>query len=127
MVEIPELARNLLGRPILCNLATTRPDGAPQVNPMWFIWDGEFVWFTHTSYRQKYKNIAHEPRVSISLIDPDNQYRYVEIRGVVDHIDPDPEAKLYQRLSEWYDGTPVTPEDAPQRVAIAIRPTKVIG
>jgi len=127
MVEIPERARELLARPILVNLATTRPDGAPQVNPMWFIWDGEFIWFTHTSYRQKYKNIAHEPRVAISFLDPDSRYGYTEIRGVVDHIDPDPEAKLYQRLSEWYDGTPVTPADAEKRVAVAVRPTKVFS
>ena len=127
MVEIPERARELLARPILVNLATTRPDGAPQVNPMWFIWDGEFIWFTHTSYRQKYKNIAHEPRVAISFLDPDNKYGYTEIRGVVDHIDADPDAKLYQRLSEWYDGTPVTPTDAEKRVAVAVRPTKVFS
>jgi PPOX class probable F420-dependent enzyme len=124
MVEIPERARELLGRPILCNLATTRPDGAPQVNPMWFIWDGEFIWFTHTNFRQKFKNIAHEPRVSISILDPDDKYGYAEIRGVVDHIDPDPEAKLYQRLSEWYEGSSATPDDAAQRVAIAVRVTK---
>ena len=127
MVEIPERARELLAEPILVNLATTRPDGSPQVNPMWFVWDGEFVWFTHTSYRQKFKNLTHEPRVSISILDPEDKYGYVEIRGVVDHIDPDPEAKLYQRLSEWYDGTPVTPADAAQRVAIAVRPTKFSG
>ena len=127
MVEIPERARELLGQPILVNLATTRPDGAPQVNPMWFIWDGEYIWFTHTNYRQKYKNIAHEPRVSISILDPDDLYGYVEIRGVVDHIDADPEAKLYQRLSEWYKGKSETPDDAPQRVAVAVRPTKFIG
>ena len=127
MVDIPERARELLGRPILVNLATTRPDGAPQVNPMWFVWDGEFIWFTHTNYRHKYKNIAHEPRVSISLLDPEEKYGYVEVRGVVDHIDPDPEAKLYQRLSEWYDGKPITPPDAPQRVAVAVRPTKFVG
>jgi PPOX class probable F420-dependent enzyme len=126
MVEIPERARELLALPILVNLATTRPDGAPQVNPMWFIWDGELIWFTHTSFRQKYKNIAHEPRVSISILDPDDFYGYVEIRGVVDHIDPDPEAKLYQRLSEWYKGTPETPNDAAKRVAIAVRPTKFV-
>jgi PPOX class probable F420-dependent enzyme len=124
MTEIPERASELLSRPILVNLATVRPDGAPQVNPMWFIWDGGFIWFTHTSYRQKYKNMAHEPRVSISFLDPDDKYGYLEVRGVVDHIDLDPEAKLYQRLSEWYDGTPVTPDDAAKRVAIAVRPTK---
>ena len=123
MVEIPERARELLGRPLLANLATTRPDGAPQVNPMWFIWDGEFIWFTHTSFRQKYKNLAQEPRVSISILDPDSFYDYVEIRGVVDHIDEDPEGKLYQRLSQWYKGTAETPDDAAKRVAIAILPT----
>jgi PPOX class probable F420-dependent enzyme len=125
MVEIPDRARELLQQPVIVNLATTRPDGAPQVNPMWFVWDGEFLWFTHTNYRQKYKNIAHEPRVSISIVDPENVYSYVEIRGIVDHIDPDPEAKLYQRLSELYLGELVTPPDAEQRVAVAVRPTRV--
>jgi PPOX class probable F420-dependent enzyme len=124
MAEIPDRVRELLERPVFVHLGTTRPDGAPQVNPMWFVWDGEFIWFTHTTYRQKYKNLAHEPRVSISLLDPDRAYGYVEIRGVVDHIDADPEGRLYQRLSERYDGTPVTPPDAEQRVAIAVRPTK---
>jgi PPOX class probable F420-dependent enzyme len=127
MTVIPETVLDLLERPLYASLGTTRPDGAPQVNPMWFVWDGEFIWFTHTSYRQKYKNIAHEPRVSVSIFDPDQPYRYVEIRGVVDHIDLDPEAKLYQRLSERYQGTPVTPPDAPQRVAIAVKPTWARG
>jgi PPOX class probable F420-dependent enzyme len=125
MVEIPELALELLGRPLACNLATTRPDGAPQVSPMWFLWDGEFIWFTNTTYRQKYRNIAHEPRVSVSIFNPDDIYSYTEIRGVVDHIDPDPEGKLYQRLATLYKGKPETPGDAAQRVAVAVRPTKV--
>lgn len=127
MVEISERVRELLEQPVLVNLGTVRPDGAPQVNPMWFVWDGELIWFTHTTYRQKYKNIAHEPRVSISILDPENEYGYVEIRGVVDHIDPDPEAKLFQRLSERYDGTATTPADAAQRVAVAVRPTRILG
>lgn len=124
MAEIPDAVRDLVERPLFASLGTTRPDGSPQVNPMWFVWDGEFVWFTHTTYRQKYKNIAHDPRVSVLILDPDDAMRYVEIRGVVDHIDLDPEAKLYQRLSERYTGTPVTPDDAPDRVAIAVKPTR---
>jgi PPOX class probable F420-dependent enzyme len=127
MVEIPEGVRDLLERPLYASLATTRPDGAPQSNPMWFVWDGQYLWFTHTTRRQKYRNIAHEPRVSVSIFDPDQPNRYTEIRGVVDHIDPDPEAKLYQRLSERYDGTAVTPSDAEYRVAIAVVPTSVHG
>jgi len=125
-VEISDKARAVLEQPVLCNLATIRPDGAPQVNPMWFKWDGEFLWFTHTNFRQKFKNIAHDPRVAISIIDPDNRYDYVEVRGVVEHIEDDPEATMYQQLSEWYDGTPITPKDAKDRVKIGVRPTKVL-
>ena len=125
MAEIPDSARDLLERPLLASLGTTRPDGAPQVNPMWFVWDGEHIWFTHTNKRQKYKNIESEPRVSISIFDAEQPYRYIEVRGVVDHIDADPEAKLYQRLSERYQGTAVTPDDKADRVAIAVKPTGV--
>lgn len=123
MVEIPEGVRRLLEQPVLVTLGTVRPDGAPQVNPMWFVWDGEFIWFTHTTARQKYRNFAHEARVSIAILDPERKYGYVEVRGVVDHIDPDPGAELYQRLSEHYDGKPVVPGDAADRVAVAVRPT----
>jgi PPOX class probable F420-dependent enzyme len=125
-LEISDKARALLEKPVLVNLATVRPDGAPQVNPMWFKWDGELLWFTHTNYRQKYKNIAHEPRVSIAFLDPDNVYGYMEVRGVVEVIEDDPEATMYQVLSEWYDGTPVTPKDAKDRVKIGVRPTKIV-
>ncbi|NUR30797.1 MAG: PPOX class F420-dependent oxidoreductase [Catenulispora sp.] len=125
-LEISDKARALLEKPVLVNLATVRPDGAPQVNPMWFKWDGEFLWFTHTSYRQKYKNIAHEPRVSIAFLDPENLYGYMEVRGVVEKIEDDPEATMYQVLSEWYDGTAVVPKDAKDRVRIGVRPTKIV-
>ncbi|WP_433662060.1 PPOX class F420-dependent oxidoreductase [Nocardia sp. CA-128927] len=126
-IEIPEKVRDLLVRPVYASLGTTRPDGAPQVNPMWFMWDGEFIWFTHTNYRQKFKNLAHEPRVSISIYDPDNPYRYIEVRGVLDHIDDDPKGELYSSLSERYGNGPVVPPDAKDRVAIAILPTGITG
>ncbi len=125
MVQISDSVDALLRQPVFVQLGTVRPDGQPQVNPMWFVWDGEFIWFTHTSFRQKYKNVQHEPRVSIAFLDPASPYGYVEVRGVVERIDPDPEALLYQRLSEHYNGTAVVPEDAKDRVAIAVRPTKV--
>nr|WP_216903307.1 PPOX class F420-dependent oxidoreductase [Nocardia alni] len=127
MVEIPDKARDLLERPIFASLGTTRPDGAPQVNPMWFVWDGEFIWFTHTNFRQKFKNLEAEPRVSISIFDPDKPYRYIEVRGVLDHITPDPEGSLYASLSQRYGGNPIVPPDAKDRVKIAIRPTGVSG
>lgn len=126
-LEISDKARALLEKPVLVDLATVRPDGAPQVNPMWFKWDGELLWFTHTTYRQKYKNIAHEPRVAISIMDPDDGYAYLEIRGVVEKIEADPEALMFQTLSQWYDGKAVVPADAKDRVKIGVRPTKLSG
>ena len=90
MVAIPDGYESLLERPVYGHLATVRPDGRPQVNPMWFDWDGELLRFTHTTKRQKYRNIAANPNVAMSVIDPDNPYRYLEVRGVVEEIVPDP-------------------------------------
>lgn len=124
MVAIPAGYEDLLERPLYGHLATTRPDGTVQVNPMWFDWDGERLLFTHTTKRQKYRNITAHPEVAMSIADPDNPYKYLEVRGVVDEISPDPEAKFYLHLNDRYDG-PLTerPADAPDRVVIAVRPT----
>jgi PPOX class probable F420-dependent enzyme len=116
---------DLLERPLFADLATIREDGTPQVNPMWYAWDGEFIKFTHTNYRKKFKNITANPAVALSIIDQANPYRYVEIRGVVDHIDPDPTGAFYVELAKRYDapfGTDA-PKDAADRVIIYVRPT----
>ena len=126
---IPDDVRDLLERPLFANLATVREDGAPQVNPMWFGWDGEFVRFTHTKSRRKFRNIAKNPAVAISIIDPDNPYRYVEVRGVVERVDPDPTGAFYVELARRYSrpGGAATPPDAADRVILVVRPTAVGG
>jgi len=124
---VPREVRDLLERPIFANLATVREDGTPQVNPMWFAWDGEFIRFTHTSFRRKFRNIKANPAVAISIVDPENPYRYVEVRGVVERIDPDPTGAFFVELNERYDGPfgPDDPTDAADRVIFVIRPTAV--
>ena len=86
MVAIPTGYNDLLERPLYGHLATTRPDGAVQVSPMWFDWDGELLRFAHTTKRQKYRNVQSSPRVAMSISDPDNPYRYLEVRGDVERI-----------------------------------------
>ena len=126
MVAIPPGYEDLLERPLYGHLATTRPDGTVQVNPMWFDWDGERLRFTHTTKRQKYRNITAHPEVAISIADPDNPYKYLEVRGVVDEITPDPEGAFYMHLNDHYDGPfSEPPADSPDRVVIAVRPTAV--
>jgi len=124
---IPDDSRDLLERPLLANLATVREDGSPQVNPMWFAWDGEFIRFTHTNFRRKFRNITANPAVSISIVDPENPYRYIEVRGTVERIDPDPTGAFFVQLAERYQapfGT-AAPADAPNRVIFVVRPTAV--
>jgi PPOX class probable F420-dependent enzyme len=124
MVAIPDGYESLLERPLYGHLATTRPDGRAQVNPMWFDWDGEKLFFTHTTKRQKYRNITANPNVAMSISDPDNPYRYLEIRGVVEEVVPDPTGKFYLHLIDRYSGplTEAGPDKA-DRVILVVRPT----
>jgi PPOX class probable F420-dependent enzyme len=124
MTDIPQGYESLLERPLYGHLATVRPDGTPQVNPMWFAWDGEVLRFTHTTKRQKYRNIDANPAVTMSISDPENPYRYLEVRGVVEAIEPDPTGAFYLQLNNRYSG-PLTepPADKADRVILVVRPT----
>jgi PPOX class probable F420-dependent enzyme len=123
---IPAEYEDLLTRSLFGHLATVRPDGTPQANPMWFSWDGKFLRFTNTTTRQKYRNVTAEPRIAMSVNDPDKPYRYLEVRGTVERIDPDPGATFFGELANRYglelDGPP---GDAAHRVVIVVRPEAV--
>lgn len=115
---------DLLTRPLVAHLATVRPDGSPQVNPVWFRWDGTYLWLTMTSTRQRYRNMSAHPSVAVSIVDPDDPYRYLEVRGHIERMDADPEATEFLRLARRYGlAIDATPQDAPQRLAVTIRPT----
>ena len=122
---IPDSYRDLLERPLYGHLATVRPDGTAQVNPMWFAFDGQHLRFTHTSKRQKFRNLAANPSAAMSVADPDRPYRCLEVRGVLDRVEPDPEGRFYQELSTRYGGDGKAPADAADRVILYIRPTAV--
>ncbi len=123
---IPAEYADLLTRPLFGHLATVRPDGTPQANPMWFSWDGTHLRFTNTTRRQKYHNVTAEPRIAMSVNDPDRPYRYLEVRGRVERIEPDPEAAFFAELAKRYglelDGPP---GDAADRVVFVVRPEAV--
>lgn len=124
MSLIPDDLLDLLERPLYGHLATIRPDNTAQANPMWFAWDGEFLKFTNTSKRQKYRNIAHNPSVAMSVTDPDRPVRYLEVRGIVERIEPDPQGQFYVELATRYGvPSPKAPKDAPHRVVYYVRPT----
>jgi PPOX class probable F420-dependent enzyme len=119
---IPSGYLDLLERPLFASLATTGPKGQPQVNPMWFEWDGERIRFTHTSQRQKYRNLLRDPRAAVSIYDPERPYRYLELRGVVEEIEPDPEGRMYERLAARYGIEVGSLPDRQYRVILIFRP-----
>lgn len=101
---ILEEFRDLLDRPIVAALATTGPDGQPQVTPVWCGYDGDHVIINATADRQKHHNMVARPAVTLLLVDPDNQFRYLEIRGVVEEITAEGGGKSMDELSLLYTG-----------------------
>jgi PPOX class probable F420-dependent enzyme len=124
---LPESHRDLLERPLFAHLATVRPDGSPQSSVMWFDWDGSRLRFTHTKSRQKFANLEHEPRVAVSVLDPDDGYRFIEVRGTVSKIEDDDEtASFYKSLQHRY-GMDYEVTDADVRVIITVEPQTFVA
>ncbi|MCH1881529.1 PPOX class F420-dependent oxidoreductase [Agrococcus sp. ARC_14] len=128
MATIPEQYRYLLEQPLFAHLATLRPDGTPQVNPMWFGYDGEHLLFTHTNTRQKFKNLQANPAMAVSMTDPEKPYLYVEVRGHLAEVIDDPTGAYYVELQQRYGSTSATPPpDAASRVILKMAVDKVSG
>jgi PPOX class probable F420-dependent enzyme len=125
-IEPPASHNDLLERPLYAHLATLRPDGSPQSSVMWFAWDGQRARFSHTSTRQKYRNLLADGRVSFHIQDPDNGYRTLEVRGRVESIDPDADAAFYRTLQQRY-GLEHPVFDADVRVVIVVEPTSFVA
>ena len=64
-------------------LATTMDDGTPQVTPVWFDLEGETIRINTARGRVKDINMSHRPAVALAIMDPDNPYRYIQVRGTV--------------------------------------------
>lgn len=125
---IPESHKDLLESTALADVATIGPDGAPQVNPVWFGWDGAQLTFSQTTNRQKYRNLHKDNRISLSIVDPINPYRYMEIRGkVVEFID-DPEKAFIDSMAKKYLGQEKYPWGTPeeQRVVVVVEPERAL-
>jgi PPOX class probable F420-dependent enzyme len=121
---IPESHADLLEQPVLAHVATVGPHGEPQNNPVWFGWDGENVLFSQTTQRQKYRNVQDEPRVALSIVDASNPFRYLEIRGTIERIDPDPGNAFINSMAKKYMGEDIYPWHRPgdERVVLVVRP-----
>ncbi len=129
-VEIHADYLRLLVEPNFGMLGTVLPSDAPQVNPMWFEYDPETntVRFTHTTYRQKYRNLQRNPAMSLAIFHPDDPESYLEVRGKLIETIPDPTGAFYVHLQNRY-GNPSDrpPRDKEDRVILVMSITKAIA
>lgn len=124
---IPAEYAPLLEQPNYGHLGTIRPDDTVQVNPMWFLWerDTDTIRFTHTTKRAKYRNLQHNPSMSLSVIDPENPFRYIEVRGTLVAVEPDPTGAFYVVLGKRYGNPGQTPPpDSADRVVLVMQVEK---
>ena len=126
MTEIPESHVDLIGAPHLAHLATTNKDGSPQVSPIWLLRDGDSIIFSTTEERRKTKNMRRTPTIALSIVDPANPFRYMELRGPVT-IESDPDKKLPPRLYKLYVGAGEFPGDSETRVVVRFTPTHIVA
>jgi PPOX class probable F420-dependent enzyme len=83
MAEIPAAFRDLTEKKAFANLATLMPDGSPQVTPVWFDVANGRVRVNTAKGRVKARNMQDGSHVALAILDPDNPYRYMQIRGRV--------------------------------------------
>ena len=125
--DIPQAYLDLFKKPAFASLATLNPDGSPQVTPVWADFDGTHVLVNTARGRVKHRNLEREPRVAISIFDPDNPYRYVGIQGRVTEMTENGADAHIDKMAKKYLNKDTYPFRQPGevRVLVKIRPEKV--
>lgn len=129
-VVLDQETRTFLEAPHPAVLATVSSRGMPQATPVWFVVDGDHILINTSRGRVKLRNLQRHPHLALTVVDPQNMYRYVQIQGRVVRIDREAGARDIDRLSQRYMGRPYSymggdrPED---RVSLLIEPLSVSG
>jgi PPOX class probable F420-dependent enzyme len=116
--------KKLIDRPNFAHLATLMPDGSPLSTPVWIGREGDHIVICTGENSLKGKNTRHDPRVALSIIDFDDPYAEVQIRGRVIERRPDPELKILDPISHKYVGKPFPMRGPEGRVALIVEVDK---
>lgn len=98
---VPESFHAVLNSKAVALVGTLSSSGAPQVSPVWYIWDGDRIRFQVGVTYLKYKNLQRDPRISIAIVDPENFGRYIEFRGQAT-ISTEPDDAFITALARKY-------------------------
>ena len=87
MAAIPDKYLDLLTqKKAFADLATLMADGTPQVTPVWFDYTGGVIRVNSAKGRTKVRNMKEGAPVALSIVDPENPYRYLQVRGKVTRV-----------------------------------------
>lgn len=123
---IPSEYLDLFQKKAFGSLATLMPDGSPQVTPVWVDYDGTYVIVNSARGRQKDKNMGRGAKVALAILDPDNPYRYLEVRGTVSDVTEQGADAHIDKMAKKYLGKDQYPFRRPDetRLIFKIEPTK---
>jgi PPOX class probable F420-dependent enzyme len=118
----------LLAEPQLAHVATVEPDGSPHVTPVWVDTDGEHIIFNTAKGRVKYENIRRNPEVAVSVVDKENDFRTLWVKGTAELVDEGADAHI-DRMAKKYLGQDTYPfrRAGEERVIVRIRPSQKLG
>jgi PPOX class probable F420-dependent enzyme len=124
---IPDSHKDLLQKKAFANVATVNADGSPQVTPVWFDAEGDQIRINTARGRVKDKNLRRNPVVALTVVDPDNPYRYVQIKGRVTEVTENGADAHIDALAKKYTGADKYGNRRPGevRVIFKIRPERV--
>lgn len=128
-MDLTETALRLLRAPSTCYIATTMPDGSPQLTQVWVDTDGANVVINTVAGFQKLRNVERDPRVSVAVADPADANLYLQIRGRVVETTTDGARDHIDALSRKYTGHDYEPYGGreQQRVLVRIAPDRISG
>jgi PPOX class probable F420-dependent enzyme len=126
MTDIPAEYQDLMHKKAFATVATVMPDGSPQATPVWFDYTDGKVRVNTAKGRTKSRTMKPGAKVAVAIMDPDNPYRYVQVRGTVARATQDGADAHIDALSQRYLGKPYPyRQPGETRITIEITPESV--
>ena len=130
MEPVPDPFLDLFERKSFAHFATVMPDGTPHVTPVWVDYDetADRVLINTMQGRQKERNVQRNPKVGLSITDPDDPYRYVSVRGEAETVTQEGAVDHINELAHRYmdQDYPNLDDESGPRVVVRIRPDRVV-
>lgn len=121
LIELSAEIQQLLQKRVICFFATIMPDGSPQMTQTWIDTDGKYILINSVEGHQKVRNVRRDPRVAISILDPSQPERAINIRGRVVEMTTAGADLHFKKLIERNLGQQEYPYGRPGQVRILLK------